>query len=180
MRRRLSFETLLWINRSEPWLMLFLRFGSRSTRRSCICLRLVVASLWKESLRSCCCSLDAELQCICSLWWFSVCSLHPRCGWSHASGTPAPGSPFVSFFTLNVHLYHAFPAVIPFPSFHVGQIWRDNLLCVAGSRCRRGVTQGAHSMSARVALRSMNGCAFQCVCARVCEHSMCVHRGRVG
>lgn len=62
-----------------------------------------------------------------------------------------------SFFTLDVHLYHASPAVVSFPSFHVGQICRDNLLRAAGSRCRRGVAQGARSISAWVALRSMNG-----------------------
>lgn len=98
MKRWLYLETLLWINRSEPRPMLFLRFGSRSTRRSCVCCGLAVASVWEDSRRGCDCSVDAGLQRVCSLWWFSVCSLHPRCGWSHASGTPAPGSAFASFF----------------------------------------------------------------------------------
>lgn len=64
---------------------------------------------------------------------------------------PALWSPFMFFFTVDVHLYHTFPVVVSFPSFHVEQIWHDNLLHVTGARCSRGVTQGVHFISALIA-----------------------------
>lgn len=68
-----------------------------------------------------------------------------------AHQTPLLCGPLSCFFTLEVHLYHTFPAVVSFPSFHVKQIWHDNLLHVTGARCSRGVTQKVHFISALIA-----------------------------